>query len=97
MPPSSLYRTSDPKAFPFQRKVERLVQSPPILKLAGNAFPTSSTTSTPDFLNPLVGIVDSSNFTAPGLTSNRELNLVHKNVVRQILREHLRNPDLERS
>lgn len=33
------------------------------------------------FLNPLVGIVGSSNFTAPGLTSNRELNLVHKTVL----------------
>jgi SNF2 family DNA or RNA helicase len=33
------------------------------------------------FLNPLVGIVGSSNFTAPGLTSNRELNLVHKTLL----------------
>lgn len=33
------------------------------------------------FLNPLVGIVGSSNFTAPGLTTNRELNLVHKTVL----------------
>lgn len=32
-------------------------------------------------LNPLVGIVGSSNFTAPGLTTNRELNLVHKTVL----------------
>lgn len=33
------------------------------------------------FLNPLVGIVGSSNFTGPGLTTNRELNLVHKTVL----------------
>jgi SNF2 family DNA or RNA helicase len=31
-----------------------------------------------DHLNPLAGIVGSSNFTAPGLVGNRELNLVHK-------------------
>jgi SNF2 family DNA or RNA helicase len=30
-----------------------------------------------DRFSPLVGIVGSSNFTGPGLTSNRELNLVH--------------------
>jgi superfamily II DNA or RNA helicase len=34
-----------------------------------------------DYLNPLVGIVGSSNFTAPGLVSNRELNLVHKTLL----------------
>ena len=34
-----------------------------------------------DHLNPVVGIVGSSNFTAPGLVSNRELNLVHKTVL----------------
>jgi superfamily II DNA or RNA helicase len=34
-----------------------------------------------DHLNPLVGIVGSSNFTAPGLTTNRELNLVHKTLL----------------
>ena len=34
-----------------------------------------------DALTPLVGIVGSSNFTAPGLISNRELNLVHKTVL----------------
>ncbi|MDZ4721252.1 MAG: helicase-related protein [Roseiflexaceae bacterium] len=34
-----------------------------------------------DHLNPLVGIVGSSNFTGPGLVSNRELNLVHKTVL----------------
>ncbi len=34
-----------------------------------------------DALHPLVGIVGSSNFTAPGLVSNRELNLVHKTVL----------------
>lgn len=33
------------------------------------------------YLNPLVGIVGSSNFTGPGLTTNRELNLVHKAVL----------------
>ncbi len=33
------------------------------------------------YLNPLVGIVGSSNFTGPGLLSNRELNLVHKTVL----------------
>ncbi len=32
-------------------------------------------------LNPLVAIVGSSNFTGPGLTSNRELNLVHKTIL----------------
>ena len=34
-----------------------------------------------DYLNPLVGIVGSSNFTGPGLRSNRELNLVHKTLL----------------
>jgi superfamily II DNA or RNA helicase len=34
-----------------------------------------------DRLNPLVAIVGSSNFTAPGLTTNRELNLVHKTIL----------------
>jgi superfamily II DNA or RNA helicase len=34
-----------------------------------------------DHLNPIVGIVGSSNFTGPGLLSNRELNLVHKTVL----------------
>lgn len=34
-----------------------------------------------DSLNPLVGIVGSSNFTAPGLLTNRELNLVHKTLL----------------
>ena len=34
-----------------------------------------------DRLNPLVGIVGSSNFTGPGLTSNRELNTVHKTIL----------------
>jgi superfamily II DNA or RNA helicase len=32
-------------------------------------------------LNPLVAIVGSSNFTGPGLTTNRELNLVHKTIL----------------
>ena len=32
-------------------------------------------------LNPLIGIVGSSNFTGPGLISNRELNLVHKTLL----------------
>ncbi len=32
-------------------------------------------------LNPIVGIVGSSNFTGPGLVSNRELNLVHKTLL----------------
>lgn len=32
-------------------------------------------------VNPLIGIVGSSNFTAPGLVSNRELNLVHKTLL----------------
>jgi len=31
-----------------------------------------------DRFQPLIGIVGSSNFTAPGLTSNRELNLAHR-------------------
>ncbi|MBK8798799.1 MAG: helicase [Anaerolineales bacterium] len=35
-----------------------------------------------DYLNPLVGIVGSSNFTAPGLRYNNELNLVHKTLLR---------------
>lgn len=34
-----------------------------------------------EHLTPLVGIVGSSNFTGPGLVSNRELNLVHKTVL----------------
>jgi SNF2 family DNA or RNA helicase len=34
-----------------------------------------------DYLNPLVGIVGSSNFTGPGLRTNRELNLVHKTLL----------------
>ncbi|MCI0577972.1 MAG: phospholipase D-like domain-containing protein [Chloroflexi bacterium] len=34
-----------------------------------------------DYLNPLVGIAGSSNFTGPGLTTNRELNLVHKTLL----------------
>lgn len=32
-------------------------------------------------LTPLVGVVGSSNFTAPGLVTNRELNLVHKTIL----------------
>ena len=32
-------------------------------------------------LYPLIGIVGSSNFTGPGLTTNRELNLVHKTLL----------------
>ncbi|MBK9713563.1 MAG: helicase [Kouleothrix sp.] len=36
-----------------------------------------------DHLNPIVGIVGSSNFTGPGLVSNRELNLVHKTVLEE--------------
>src|SRR5712692_11236892 len=36
-----------------------------------------------DHLNPIVGIVGSSNFTGPGLISNRELNLVHKTVLEE--------------
>lgn len=34
-----------------------------------------------DHLQPLVGIVGRRNFTGPGLSSNRELNLVHKAVL----------------
>lgn len=34
-----------------------------------------------DRFNPIVGIVGSSNFTGPGLTTNRELNLVHKTLL----------------
>jgi len=34
-----------------------------------------------DTLNPVAGIVGSSNFTAPGLLTNRELNLVHKTLL----------------
>lgn len=36
-----------------------------------------------DHLNPVVGIVGSSNFTAPGLVSNRELNMVHKTLLQE--------------
>lgn len=36
-----------------------------------------------DHLNPVVGIVGSSNFTAPGLVSSRELNLVHKTLLQE--------------
>jgi superfamily II DNA or RNA helicase len=36
-----------------------------------------------DHLNPIVGIVGSSNFTGPGLISNRELNLVHKTLLEE--------------
>jgi superfamily II DNA or RNA helicase len=36
-----------------------------------------------DHLQPIVGIVGSSNFTGPGLISNRELNLVHKTVLEE--------------
>jgi superfamily II DNA or RNA helicase len=36
-----------------------------------------------DHLNPIVGIVGSSNFTGPGLLSNRELNLVHKTLLEE--------------
>ncbi|MCB9122347.1 MAG: helicase [Caldilineaceae bacterium] len=36
-----------------------------------------------DYLNPLVGIVGSSNFTGPGLRHNNELNLVHKTLLEQ--------------
>ena len=34
-----------------------------------------------DRLFPIAGIVGSSNFTGPGLTTNRELNLVHKTIL----------------
>lgn len=34
-----------------------------------------------DRINPLVAIVGSSNFTGPGLTTNRELNTVHKAIL----------------
>lgn len=34
-----------------------------------------------DRLNPLMGIVGSSSFTGPGLTTNRELNTVHKTIL----------------
>jgi len=36
-----------------------------------------------DHLQPIVGIVGSSNFTGPGLSSNRELNLVHKTLLEE--------------
>lgn len=42
-----------------------------------------------DMLNPFVGIVGSSNFTAPGLVSSRELNLVHKTLLDM---EEVRDP-----
>ena len=42
---------------------------------------TSNPTTLFQHLNPIVGIVGSSNFTGPGLVSNRELNLVHKTVL----------------
>lgn len=34
-----------------------------------------------DRLDPLVGVVGSSNFTGPGLTTNRELNTLHKTIL----------------
>src|SRR5712692_1001778 len=34
-----------------------------------------------DRFRPVLGIVGSSNFTGPGLTTNRELNLVHKGII----------------
>ena len=37
--------------------------------------------SLPDRLNPLFGIVGSSNFTGAGLTTNHELNTVHKTIL----------------
>lgn len=40
-------------------------------------------TSLFDHLNPIVGIVGSSNYTGPGLISNRELNLVHKTLLEE--------------
>jgi len=40
-------------------------------------------TSLFDHLSPIVGIVGSSNFTGPGLISNRELNLVHKTLLEE--------------
>ena len=43
----------------------------------------SSQTVLLDHLHPVVGIVGSSNFTGPGLSSNRELNLVHKTVLEE--------------
>jgi len=43
----------------------------------------SSQTVRFDHLHPIVGIVGSSNFTGPGLSSNRELNLVHKTVLEE--------------
>ncbi|HZD10623.1 MAG TPA: phospholipase D-like domain-containing protein, partial [Candidatus Binatia bacterium] len=43
--------------------------------------PVSSPQSPIPNLYPLVAIVGSSNFTGPGLTSNRELNLVHKTLL----------------
>ena len=36
-----------------------------------------------DHLHPIVGIVGSSNYKGPGLSSNRELNLVHKTVLEE--------------
>jgi len=36
-----------------------------------------------DRMYPLVGIVGSSNFTGPGLTTNRELNTVHKVILEE--------------
>jgi superfamily II DNA or RNA helicase len=43
----------------------------------------SSQTVLFDHLHPIVGIVGSSNFTGPGLSGNRELNLVHKTVLEE--------------
>ena len=34
-----------------------------------------------DRFRPVLGIVGSSNFTGPGLSTNRELNLVHKGII----------------
>ena len=46
-----------------------------------------------DDIYPLVGIVGSSNFTAPGLVSNRELNLVHKTILAE---DEIDDPEVRR-
>ena len=45
-----------------------------------------------DRFRPILAVVGSSNFTAPGLTSNRELNLAHKVLLDQ---EEIEDPDAE--
>ena len=70
-----LYVGHDPK----QRGRRRFLHAKCYLFYGGHGDDTSLF----DYLNPIVGIVGSSNFTGPGLISNRELNLVHKTLLEE--------------